>query len=220
MLARAVSSKDWQEAFAFAGAAGLPIPEEFRRGAASEQHDSRPSDTEVLPSEPSDAGDWQGDGDPLGVDAPEVEVLDPEDDPDCEGQRFMGQPVERVEMFSGAFLPVVEFIADLAKKAGVDLTQPRKRVLFKGKPFEREIDADPISRLTDLLAVEACEYFGPEEGEEGITTKGDRRIELLLLGGVTVGPLVLPLIGPLKAIIANGIQGVASVLALLRSREA
>ena len=94
----------------------------------------------------------------------------------------------------GAILPAVEMFAGIASSFGLNLSQPTERVIFKGRKFERKLSADPVAKIAELLAVESLEraekkgLVGPES-----TSKGERRLELLLLMGTTFGPAALVL---------------------------
>jgi hypothetical protein len=120
-------------------------------------------------------------------------------------------------MYAGALLPGVETLADVARVLGVDVTTPRKRVLFRGTPVEREIAADPVGRITELLAVEASERFAPKEGPGD--TKADRRVELLILGGATFGPALLRFVPSVATLPAKVMRGVKAALGLFRRRR-
>jgi hypothetical protein len=131
---------------------------------------------------------------------------------------FMGQPVARVEMYAAAVSPAVEALANLVRAMGVDCTAAHERVLFRGTPLQRTLTADPLGRITELLAVEASERFTPKEGAPG-ERKSDRRAELAVLCAAVGGPAVLPLLGAARHLPGKVLNGVKRAVALLRGRR-
>jgi hypothetical protein len=198
MLARAYASGDAQkleEAMAFGREAGLVVND------APAPREAPCNAPEVVPE-------------PGPTSTPEAPAAPPQPPPP---ELFMGQPAERVAMYAGALLPGVETLADVARALGVDVTTPRKRTLFRDTPIEREIAADPVARMTELLAVEASERFAPKDGPGD--TKADRRVELLILGGATFGPALLRFVPSVSKLPGKLVSGLKAAVGLFRRRR-
>ncbi|MGZ3458977.1 MAG: hypothetical protein ACXU86_10795 [Archangium sp.] len=78
----------------------------------------------------------------------------------------MGQPIERVAHFAEPIQWFLKSLAELTKGTAFDLTRRHEGVIFKGTQAEREIQGDPCTRLTELLAVRKAAKVEVTEGEE------------------------------------------------------
>jgi hypothetical protein len=91
--------------------------------------------------------------------------------------------VERVERALETTLPIAGALGELSKLAGVDLSAPVRRKVFRGTPFEREFEADLVARWGEATAVLMAKR-APSDGAGGIPVE----VECVVLTAAILTP--------------------------------
>jgi hypothetical protein len=164
---------------------------------------------------------------------PEVEAM-PEEEPAAPkrppGESFMGENPDLVAALAAGPAFIIGALARLTEGGLVDLTKPVKVTLMRGTPHAREVDADPVARLSELVAVamarrQEAAAAASADGEDGKPSLWWEALPLGAAFAVTVGA---PLAGVAKSAAAavggwflRGAQGAAGGIgrALMRRRS-
>lgn len=161
-------------------------------------------------------------------DAPEVDA-EPEDAraPRPPDETFMGEAPDLVAALAQGPAFVLGALARLTEGRAIDLTKPVKVTLMRGTPHAREVDADPVGRLSELIGVwmarkqeaAAAELPAGEVAKPGV---GYELLPLVAAFAVTVGA---PVMGTVRSVagaaggwMLRGAQGAAAGLGRVFSR--
>lgn len=101
---------------------------------------------------------------------------------------YMGQPVERVEMFAKLAYTGLKFVSEKLPASIINPTAHVKGTLFRGLPFETKVDAVPLERMAELAGVIAAEKWPARPGDAGV---GSAKTELAVLGFAAFGPALM-----------------------------
>ncbi|MBN9685387.1 MULTISPECIES: hypothetical protein [unclassified Corallococcus] len=142
----------------------------------------------------------------------------PEPPPPPEPPKYMGQDFQRVRKFAEAALPFAALLGEVSKRVGVDVSQPTKRRLFAGTPYEGQYEGDPVARMAELAGVIMAKR-APTDAEGGMPAE----VELAGVAGLVLlpaAPIIASKAGDFLTDLAVRVTGIAQKLSgFIRSRR-
>ena len=168
-------------------------------GGVAEAHQARPQTTQQPPATPQaapTASAWVSGGEQapaVSSGASTTQVTQPAATPETQptstppptGPVYMGQPLERVTMFAGLALPVLQSLGRRWKSEAFDPTTHAEGVLFRGLPIETKVNAVPVERMAELVGVLAAKRWPATGGND---PSSQAKTELVVLGVAAFGP--------------------------------
>ncbi|WP_309887547.1 hypothetical protein [Archangium sp.] len=103
---------------------------------------------------------------------------------------FMGLPADRVALFAGVALPVIQELGRRFGTEGLDTTTHVRATLFRGTPLQREVDCVPAERMAELAGVVAAKRWPAAGGGAGDPASA-AKTELVVLGLAAFGPALV-----------------------------
>ncbi|MCY1003718.1 hypothetical protein OWM54_41900 [Myxococcus sp. MISCRS1] len=205
------------------------IADEIER---AERERQAAAQTQATPPGASPAGDVVNPVDPsvFAPPPPEPEAAPAEEPKREQRETYMGEPPDLVEACARGPLFVLGAIAELTRGGLLDLTKPVERTLFAGTPFQRDVRADPVTRMSELSGVAIArrvQAAASSAASAGTNAHPSVAWELVPLGLAMAGAVALPNIalvtGAAKAVggwLMRGAQGAAGGVGNLFRRGA